>query len=137
MIADVLQSRLHTLADSGVRELWNAVKAKRDVSDNSRASRLTTDVDAVNTYFANISYDPGYKLENVTTYRQALAKDDLYEPLYAFEVELMLRKITKTAAGKDKIPFWVFNKCSFELADIVIHIAFDIIDHAILLEKSV
>ena len=89
MIDDVLQSRLHTLADSGVRELWNAVKAKREVSDNSRASRLTTDVDAVNTYFANISYDPGYKLENVTAYRQALAKDDLYEPLYAFEVELM------------------------------------------------
>jgi hypothetical protein len=37
-------------------------------------------------------------------------------------VELLLSKVTKTAAGKDNIPFWVFNKCSFELAEIVAHI---------------
>ena len=37
-------------------------------------------------------------------------------------MELLLSKITKTAAGKDNIPFWVFNKCSFELAEIVTHI---------------
>jgi hypothetical protein len=34
----------------------------------------------------------------------------------------MLSKITKTAAGSDNIPYWVFSKCSFELADIVAHI---------------
>ena len=34
----------------------------------------------------------------------------------------MLRRVTKTAAGRDNIPYWVFSKCSFELADIVTHI---------------
>lgn len=36
--------------------------------------------------------------------------------------KIMLNKISKTAAGRDNIPYWVFSKCSYELADIVAHI---------------
>ena len=44
-------------------------------------------------------------------------------PLNAYEVEpIMLRRPIKTAVDSDNIPFWVFGKCSFELADVVTHI---------------
>jgi hypothetical protein len=122
MIADAVRHRLDALADSGVRELWHAVKAKKCVSDSSRISRLTSDVDVVNKHFANISYDPTYNVDNVNAFRQDLTDGDTYTPLYSYEVELMLNKLKKTAAGGDNIPHWVFSKCSFELADIVAHI---------------
>jgi hypothetical protein len=124
MIADVVHHRLDRLADSGVREMWNAVKIKKCGGDNSRINRLTSDVEVVNKYFANISFDPAYKVENINVFKQNLSNvANTYNPLYSYEVEHMLSKITKTAAGSDNnIPYWVFSKCSFELADIVAHI---------------
>ena len=66
---------------------------------------------------------PIITFENVTAFRQDLDNNDKsYKPLFSYEVELLLREITKTAAGSGNIPFWVFNKCSVELADIVTHI---------------
>jgi hypothetical protein len=64
VIADVVRHRLDGLADSGVKGLWHAVKAKKCASDNSRISRLTSDVDVMNKHFANISHDPTYKVVN-------------------------------------------------------------------------
>jgi hypothetical protein len=123
MIADVVHHRLDRLADSGVRKMWNAVKIKKCGGDNSRINRLTSDVEVVNKYFANISFDPAYKVENINVFKQNLSNvANTYNPLYSYEVEHMLSKITKTAAGSDNIPYWVFSKCSFELADIVAHI---------------
>ena len=61
-IAIVLHHRLDTLADSGVKELWNTVKANKKVKDNSRVTRLTSDVETVNSYFANIPLDSDYNL---------------------------------------------------------------------------
>jgi hypothetical protein len=54
MIADVVPHPPNGLADSGVRELWHAVKAKKCVGDNSRISRLTLDVDVMNKVKVNI-----------------------------------------------------------------------------------
>jgi hypothetical protein len=34
----------------------------------------------------------------------------------------MLRKVTKTAPGRDSILYWLFRHCSYELAEIVTHI---------------
>jgi hypothetical protein len=34
----------------------------------------------------------------------------------------MLRKVSKTAPGRDNIPHWLFSRCSYELAEIVAHI---------------
>jgi Reverse transcriptase (RNA-dependent DNA polymerase) len=45
-----------------------------------------------------------------------------YHPLYSYEVETALSKVSKTAPGPDNIPYWVFKDCSFELADVVTHI---------------
>ena len=85
MIANVLHHRRETLADAGVKALWNTVKAKKEVNENSRATRLTSDVEAVIRHFANVSFDSSYKLENVTAFRQVLgSKDDSYKPLYSF-----------------------------------------------------
>jgi hypothetical protein len=55
MIADVVRHRLDGLTDSGVKELWHAVKVKKCASDNSRISRLTSDVDVMNKHFANMT----------------------------------------------------------------------------------
>jgi hypothetical protein len=34
----------------------------------------------------------------------------------------MLRMVTKTAPGGDKLPYWMFKFCSYELAEVVAHI---------------
>ena len=39
-----------------------------------------------------------------------------------YDMELMLSKIKRTFLGLDHIPFWVFQKCSYELTDVVAHI---------------
>jgi hypothetical protein len=44
------------------------------------------------------------------------------QPIYAYEIEPLLRRVGKTAPGKDNIPHWVFSTCSYELADVVAHI---------------
>ena len=37
-------------------------------------------------------------------------------------MELMLRRIKRTLPDLDNIQYWVYPKCSFELADVVAHI---------------
>ena len=123
MIADVVHHRLDRFADSGVREMWNAVKGKKGFIQNSRVSHLTSDIEVVNKHFADISFDSNYCLEKINAFWQkASSLVDTFKPLNSYEVEPMLNKISKTAAGRDNIPYWVFSKCSYELADIVAHI---------------
>ena len=37
-------------------------------------------------------------------------------------MELMLRRIKRTSPGLDNIPYCVYKKCSFELANVVAHV---------------
>ena len=34
----------------------------------------------------------------------------------------MLRRVTKTAPGRDNLPFWLFKLCSYEVAEVVARI---------------
>ena len=67
----------------------------------------------MNKHFAKISYDPTYNVVNINAFRHDLTNGDSYMPHHSYEVEHMLNKIKKTAAGGDNIPHWVFSKCSF------------------------
>ena len=120
-IAGVLHHRLDKLADSGVKDMWNAIKAKNGTTSN-KANSLISNVDSTDKLFANISFDQHYNVQAVTAFRQEPGDLNDYIPLNAYEVEPMLRRITKTATGSDNIPYWVFCNCSFELADVVTHI---------------
>ena len=71
--------------------------------------------------FASYSYDPSYKAENVSAYRPYSKVSD-FQPLFAYEVEPLLRRVVKTASGRDNIPYWLFSTCSYELADVVAHL---------------
>ena len=103
--------------------MWNALKPNSSFGD--RSGKLLSDVDKVNDYFANISFDPLYNVNNVNALRRCdqdcYGKGE-YHPLYSYEVEKALSKVTKTSPGHDNIPYWVFKDCSFELADVVTHI---------------
>jgi hypothetical protein len=46
----------------------------------------------------------------------------MFCPLFAYEVEPMPRKVSKSAPGRDNIPHWLLSRCSYELAEIVAHI---------------
>ena len=98
---------------------------KSNSSFGDRSGQLISDVDKVNEYFANISFDPLYHVNNVNALRRS--DQEHYEkgenhPLYSYEVETALSEVTKTSPGPDNIPCWVFKDCSFELADVVTHI---------------
>jgi Reverse transcriptase (RNA-dependent DNA polymerase) len=121
-IANNLSNQLSKLVDAPVHTMWDALHAQNKAQkENSRTSHLLNDVEQVNAFFASFSYDPLYKVENVSVYRHSSNVDD-YQPLYAYEIEPLLRRVTKTAPGRDNIPYWVFGSCSFELADVVAHI---------------
>jgi hypothetical protein len=125
-IATNLSNRFNRLADAPVKEMWTALKPKASgANSGDRNSKLLSDVDLVNNYFANISFDPLYNVNNVNAFRRFIKEDEVnvaYYPLYSYEVEQALSRVAKTASGSDNIPFWVFKECSFELAEVVSHI---------------
>ena len=55
-------------------------------------------------------------------YRQNL-RDPLHTAslteIHNFEIEPILRRVKNTAPGCDKLPAWLFQKCSVELADVI------------------
>jgi len=72
------------------------------------------------TFFASISYDcnsgSGYSLPTNFVHNESdvLIRD--------YELEPYLRKITPTAPGLDALPSWLFAKCSYEFAGVIVHI---------------
>jgi hypothetical protein len=96
IIADTLCGRLSRLVHAPVKDMWNAINFKSAAREyNGRTRHLLSDVERVNEFFARLSFDPLCKVE---------------------------RKATKTAPGRDNIPYWLFRHCSYELAEIVAHI---------------
>jgi hypothetical protein len=59
IVADNLCRRLGKLADAPVKGKWKALKPRKVTdSTNSRTNHLLSEVESVNWYFANISFDP-------------------------------------------------------------------------------
>jgi len=120
-IANNVRNQLNKLVDSPVNAMWEAVRNKNNAhKNNTMASHLLDDVEQVYAFFASFSNDSSYKAENVLAYRPLKACD--LQPFYAFEIEPILRRVVKTAPGRDNILRWVFSACSFDLAEIVTHI---------------
>jgi len=40
-------------------------------------------------------------------------------PLYDYQIEPILRRVKNTAPGLDNLPAWLFQLCSFELAEVI------------------
>ena len=124
IIAGNVRSRLRKLADAPVSEMWKALRLHgyRDDSSSSRTRNLLLDLENVNKYFADISFNPQYKESDVMAFLSNVSYDEsAIHELSAFEVEIMLRRVTKTAPGRDNLPFWLFKLCSYELAEVVAH----------------
>jgi hypothetical protein len=90
---------------------------------SSRIRHLLADTNRVNQYFAKFSFDQAYNEAAVEAERPSVfGAATAIKPLYAYEVETMLRKVSITSPGCDNVPFWVFKLCSFELVDAIAHI---------------
>ena len=70
----------------------------------------------------SVSFDPLDMIKHRHAVLDCSDVSDGVHLLCAYEVEPMLKKVKKTSPGRDQIPYWVFNQCSVELADIVAHI---------------
>ena len=42
-----------------------------------------------------------------------------FHPLFEYEIALLLNKVRHSSSGLDDLSYWLFQKCSFELAGIV------------------
>jgi hypothetical protein len=86
-----------------VSEMWKALQLKSTMDvDSSRTRNLLLNVENVNTYFADISFNSQYKEADVGAFRSNVACVDAdVQQLFAYEVENMLRRVTKTAPGGD------------------------------------
>ena len=126
-IANIRSKRLGNLHNASSKLLWSSVLPKVRDSANSNFSHLLTDMDNVCAYFANVSFDPQYDVQNVV--RFSSLPDHVHAGQYlthaevsSFSVERMLRAVRSTSPGIDDLPCWFFQLCSVELADIVCHI---------------
>jgi hypothetical protein len=124
IIATNMRNRLRKVTNAPIKEMWKALKLNNPERDSSsRIRHLLADTNRVNQYFANVSFDQAYNETAVEAERPSVfGATTAFKPLYAYEVETMLRKVSKTSPGCDNVPFWVFKLCSFELADAVAHI---------------
>jgi hypothetical protein len=124
IISNNMRKRLCRLVSAPIKQVWSALKPdKSERYGTVRTRRLLADADKVNEYYANISTDPDYNEQELAGLRPTLSalRTD-FQPLYAYEVEAMLRNVTKTSPGCDCIPHWVFKRCSYELAEVVAHL---------------
>lgn len=118
-----MRNRLRKLVLAPVNEMWKALKLNSSTrGNNDRTRRLLADPESVNQYFADISFDPAYNDQRISALRPTTLVGASLQPLFAYEIEPMLRKVRKTAPGVDNLPFWVFKHCSVELAEVVAHL---------------
>jgi len=109
------------LANATPKQLWQAVGRRTKVNcANATSHPLLNNVDAVNDYFASISFSDNSKPCPPVHDLVDESLSDLV--VHSYEIEPILSKIKPTAPGLDGLPSWLFNKCSVELATIVAHI---------------
>ena len=98
------------------RELWEAVRA---TSTKSVVNGNLSDPNLVNNHFAAIATDHLYNLQGVLQYYAVPVNQDCFHPFFVYEIAQLLSKVRHTSSGLDDLPYWLFQKCSFELAGIV------------------
>jgi hypothetical protein len=111
IIATNMRNRLRKVTNAPIKEMWQALKLNNPERDSSsRIRHLLADTNRVNQYFANVSFDQAYNETVVEAERPSVfGATTAFKPLYAYEVETMLRKVSKTSPGCDNVPFWVFK----------------------------
>jgi len=67
-------------------------------------------------HFANISSNPNYNRDVVNAFSQHTEFNNV---LLNYETEPILRCVKRTTSGFDGLPAWLFQQCSYELADVV------------------
>jgi len=118
LIAQERSRTLSRLNSANPKQLWRAVR-KVSSSQNTVCHPLLQDIDAVNDFFVNISYDSNYK--ELRECHQLQNEDDCIS-VEPYEIERCLKRIKPTSAGPDCLPRWLFHSCSVELSDVVAHV---------------
>ena len=118
LIAKERSQRLARLDNASPKKLWAAVKKVSGSNMHADNNPVLCDLNAVNNFFASVSYDSSYCKQQINT---AINSEEsvVVEP---YEIERQLKAIKPTAAGPDGLPRWLFHYCSVELADVVAHI---------------
>ena len=103
-----------------MKELWAQAKD----TAQSRKKRLLIDgndanADHLNQYFAEISTDPDYNLQEITQFYRDIHSHSRSSDIHGYQVEPILRQVKNTAPGCDNLPARLFVKCSVELANMV------------------
>ena len=108
------------MTDASPKELWRVVK---DISGTTRLNSkfallhpLLKDTDTVNAFFANISTNLNYNRDVVNAFSLHTEFNSI---LFNYEIEPILRRVKRTTRGFDGLPAWLFQQCSYELADVV------------------
>ena len=74
----------------------------------------------VNNPFAAIATDQLYNPQDMLQYYAVLQDvNQDFHPLFEYEIAQLLNKVRHTSSGLDDLPYWLFQKCSFELAGTV------------------
>jgi len=119
----IAQERSRTLARldrANPKQLWSAVKKVNGSSQSTVCHPLLRDIDSVNDFFANISYDSNYnELRECHQLPQHENDSISIEP---YEIERCLKRIKPTSAGPDGLPRWLFHDCSVELCEVIAHV---------------
>jgi hypothetical protein len=102
-----MRNRLRKVTNAPIKEMWKALKLKNPERDSSsRIRHLLADTNRVNQYFANVSFDQAYNETAVEAERPSVfGATTAFKPLYAYDIEAMLRKVSKTSPGCDNVPF--------------------------------
>jgi hypothetical protein len=110
IVAEDLCRRLSKLADTPVKDMWKALEPRKfsNSTSSSRNNHLLSTVESVNQYFVVVSFDPTATTDGSPCRAEPGAAVNGFHMLYAYEVEPLLRKVHKTAHGKDQSPYWVF-----------------------------
>jgi hypothetical protein len=113
--------RLAKLSNSSSKELWAAVKhSGGNGSATASLHPLLSDVNAVNDFFANISYTAQrHDLESSATADLSPESWRADLSILDYQIEPYLKNQKLTAPGLDGLPSWLFRSCSVELAGIV------------------
>ena len=132
IIANFRAKSLNNLENATSKELWDTVKPKtRSVGKDG----LLSNVDSVNHYFSQISFDKSYSCKyhsnsNNVYLSHNYVSCDLNMSVNSLDtfsvdcvsyncIEHLLRNLNSTAPGLDNIPSWVFKNCSYELCDVI------------------
>jgi len=119
LIAQERSNSLAKLETAGPKKLWEAVHKSNGSQKQGEQHPLLADLNVVNDYFANISFDNNYSMLHAYNHDNSVERSGFVGPV---EIEKHLKSLKPTAAGPDGLPRWFFHGCSVELADVVSHI---------------